>query len=74
MISLKHECMLDIQNVMTYVIKNEIVDFFDDIRLYISGVRYRVVLIGNVLKRVNAYYSVPFFICHNVKIPNPLTT
>ncbi len=48
MISLKHECMLDIQNVMIYVIKNEIVDFFDDIRLYISGVRYRVVLIGNV--------------------------
>jgi hypothetical protein len=47
-IPLQHECMLDIQCVMTYVIKTEVVDFFDDTRLYISGVRYRVVLIGNV--------------------------
>jgi hypothetical protein len=48
MIPVKHECMLDIQSVMTYVIKNEVVDFFDDSRLYISGVGCRVALIGNV--------------------------
>jgi len=36
MVLMKHECMLDIQSVMAYVIRNEVVDFLDDARLYIN--------------------------------------
>jgi len=48
MVAVKHECMLGIQSVMACVIKNEIVDFFDDARLCISRVRCKVMSIGNV--------------------------
>lgn len=45
---MKHECMLDIQCVMAYVIRNEVVDFLDDARLYINRVKCRLASIGNV--------------------------
>jgi hypothetical protein len=45
---MKHECMLDIQSVMAYVIRNEVVDFLDDARLYINRVKCRLASIGNV--------------------------
>jgi hypothetical protein len=50
---MKHECMLDIQSVMACVIRNEVVDFLDDVRFYINRVRCRFASIGNVHQNIH---------------------